>query len=256
MVTIEIVSPKAEQVFSLKTFPVETEPINFRARIFVDDEDITHKVKVSWQLKLSWQATYKMYQTLVESHENPAKVTFRSGGILRVRVAVVVDGVEYSTRIKTSIIGTNPERKDIEKALENNDLLKAIAWQESNWRQFNAKGEPLLPGVPKGKRIPAMRGLFQISEYWWGRDKRITHKEYERMAWQWDYNIETAKEIISLLQKLVLSKYPAESNERQWDRVIKAFHVGESSIGTKEIPDIFEYVLSIRKIMRDKEWRE
>src|SRR3989339_1118329 len=99
-VTIEIISPKAEQVFGLRIFPVETEPINFRAKVLIGDVDITYKVKVSWQLKLSWQATYKTYQTLVESYENPAKVTFRSGGILRVRAAVIVNGKEHSARIK------------------------------------------------------------------------------------------------------------------------------------------------------------
>ncbi|MBI5701447.1 hypothetical protein HZC34_06375 [Candidatus Saganbacteria bacterium] len=138
------------------------------------------------------------------------------------------------------------------------DILKALAWQESTWLQFKDDGQPLLPKIKikKGQKIPAMRGLFQISEYWWGRDKRIEHQDHNRVAWQWDYNIATAKEILNLLHGLVLAAYPDESEERKWNRTIKAFHEGGSSINTKRIPDDFWYVLEVREKLKGKLWEK
>ncbi|OGC05447.1 hypothetical protein A2230_07095 [candidate division WOR-1 bacterium RIFOXYA2_FULL_36_21] len=254
-IKIEIVSPIAEQVFKLKTFPIETDNIIFQAKVFQDNIEITNKVKINWKIKLSWTTNYNTYQTLKEIADNSLKIQFETGGILRIRAAVVIDGKESSARVKVNIIGTNPSKEQIINLLDN-DIIKAIAWEESTWSQFDVTGQPLLPMVSKGKRIPAMRGLFQISEYWWGRDKRIKHIDHNRVAWQWVYNIETAKEILALLYKLVIANYPDESNERQWNRAIKAFTVGENSIYTKQIPDDFWYVIKVRKAIKEKEWRK
>lgn len=252
-IKIEIVSPNSEQIIKLKASPVETNYLTLQAKVFQDNVDITRSTKIDWKVRLSWPTRYNTYQTLKEISGNPTNVKFETGGVLRIRAAVVIDGKESSARIKANIIGTNPSKEQLINALDK-DILRAIAWEESTWNQFGVEGQPLLPVVPKGQKVPAMRGLFQISEYWWGRDKRITHIDHNRVAWQWGYNIETAKEILDLLHKLVIAEYPNESNERQWNRTIKAFTVGEKSIYTKEIPDDFWYVTKVRKAMKKKEW--
>jgi hypothetical protein len=256
-IKIVIVSPMPDQSFLLKAVPVETEPIIFRAVITQDGTDITGNVKISWRLRLSWPTTENTYQTKLEISGNAVEAKLVTGGILRVRAAVVVDGREYSARIKVNIIGKNPTKEQIGKSFDN-DLLKSIAWIESTWRQFDSNGQPLRPKVKvkKGQKIPTMRGLFMISEYWWGRDKRIEHRDHNKVAWQWDYNIATAKEILDLLHDLVVAAYPTESDERKWNRAIKAFHEGESSFGTKLNPDKFWYVEKVRQALQEKAWQK
>jgi len=72
-IKIEIVSPIAEQVFKLKTFPIETDNIIFQAKVFQDNIEITNKVKINWKIKLSWTTNYNTYQTLKEIADNYLK---------------------------------------------------------------------------------------------------------------------------------------------------------------------------------------
>ncbi|MBI5701446.1 hypothetical protein HZC34_06370 [Candidatus Saganbacteria bacterium] len=112
IIKILIVSPKPDQIFELNASPVETDPIILSANIIQDGTDITGKVNINWKLRLSWATGYKTYQTLFEISGNPAEVKVETGGILRVRAAVVIDGKEYSSRIKANIVGTNPTRDE------------------------------------------------------------------------------------------------------------------------------------------------
>ncbi|MBI5400293.1 hypothetical protein HZB07_06820 [Candidatus Saganbacteria bacterium] len=251
-VKITIISPASAQTFKLGISPVEAR-INLQAAVFIDGQEATKSVVITWKLRLSWEATYNTYQTKVELSGNSLEAVFQSGGILRIRAAVIVDDEESSTRMMVKIDGVNPDKKEIAKLLDT-DILKAVAWEESGWLQFNAKGEPLLPIKPKGQRIPGMRGIFQISEWWWGRDKRITHQDYIKVAWQYDYNIETGKEILDFLHNRAIAKYPKDSAEKIWDRTFKAYHEGEASFNTLEKPEEFWYVKNVRKTLREKPW--
>jgi len=181
-------------------------------------------------------------------------VKFQTGGILRIRAAVIVDGKEYSTRIRVNIIGTNPDRKQLEKALDS-DLLKAVAWQESSWRQFGSDGQPLMPVVPKGQKVPSMRGLFQISEWWWAEERTpLSLKDFNRMAWQWDYNLQVAKLILEHYRNQVAKNHSDESPQKQLDWVLKAYKLGPKVFRSKEDPSKFWYVLNIRGYMKNKPW--
>lgn len=251
-VRIIITSPKFDQIFKLKASPIETK-IKLEAAVFIDGIEITKSVGVTWQLRLSWKATYDTYQTKVGLSGNPIEAGFQSGGLLRIRAAVNIDDKEYSIRTKVKIIGTNPDKEAVGKLLSS-DILKAVAWQESKWKQFDAHGNPLLPVKPKGERIPGMRGIFQISEWWWGRDKRISHQDYIRVAWQYDFNIETGKEILDFLHNRAQRKYPQDNTEKIWDRTFKAYHEGEASFNTQEKPEEFWYVKDIRKTLRETPW--
>lgn len=253
-ISIVIASPESEQLFKLKTAPVETDAITLRAKATQDGLDITQNVKINWKLRLSYKATHKTYQTVSEASGSPAKVKFQAGGVLRIRAAVIVNDVEYSARIKVNIIGTNPEKSQINKMLDS-DLLKAVAWQESTWRQFDDNGQPLIPIVPKNQKKPSMRGLFQISEWWWAEERTpLSLKDFNRMAWQWDYNIQTAKLILEYYRSQVAKNFPKELPQKRQDWALKAYKAGPSVFNTNEDPRKFWYVVNVNGFMRSKPW--
>ena len=253
-VEIKILSPNNGQVFKLGTAPIETDPILLKANVFQDGVDITNTVEINWDLRLSYQATHKVYQTKVKTSGNLVKVKFQTGGILRIRAGVVVDKREHSTRIKTNIVGTNPSKAQLD-SLINDDQIKAIAWQESTWRQFDDNGNPLIPIVKSGEKKPSMRGLFQISEWWWAEERTpLLLKDFNRMAWQWDYNLQTAKLILEYYRNRVQKNFPSESPQKQQDWTLKAYKLGPSTFAAKEDPKDFWYVVNIRNFMKDKPW--
>src|SRR3989339_1493053 len=219
---IVIVLPEADQVFKLGAWPVETRPIILQAKVFQDGVDISRRLKINWKLKLSWKATYGTYQTLRELAGNPAEIRFETGGTLRIRASVVIGEKEYSARTRVNIIGTNPEKKQLEKALDS-DLLKAQTFLESTWKQFDGSGQPLV------NPDSSMRGLLQISEHWWGEKSPLTLKDFSRIAWQWDYNIKTAKLILDHYHQQVKIRFPGEKDNKQWDRTLKTYKSGPSS---------------------------
>jgi len=248
-IKILIISPKPDQVFYLKTIPVETDAITFQAKVLQDEADITNQIKINWQLRLSWEATYKTYQTMLEKTGSLVKVKFTTGGILRIRAAVIVDGKEYSSRQKAQIIGLNPGKEQLFNELDS-DLLRAQAFLESTWKQFDNKGWPLVnPGS-------SMRGLMQISERWWGEKSPLSLKDFNRIAWQWDYNIETAKLILKHYYQRLKKIYPAETEEKLWQRTLRAYKSGTSSFRSKAAPNKHEYVQAIIKITHKKPWEK
>ncbi len=96
----------------------------------------------------------------------------------------------------------NPSAKEINelltrKALENNippEVLKAIAWQESRWRQFNSNGEPLI-GID-GRGI----GIMQVTPGVTGLVEELIDPLFvERLRIDIEYNIDMGIKI--LLQK-------------------------------------------------------
>lgn len=243
-----ILSPKAGSSINLgASLPVTSFPITLSAEIFENGIKIAGSVE--WNLVLSWEGTYKTYRSVVALSGNPVAKSFSSGGVLRIRMSASTQGRAYSTLIKVVVLGQNPTKEQIKQALPDNDVLRAIAWQESNWRQFDAKGQPLK------NPSSSMVGIMQISERWWGTDKAPIHSnDFNRIAWDWNYNIQAAKEILEYYFKRVTSKYPSESENARWNRAIKAYHAGESTIKTKESADDFWYVQKIRKHIKDKPW--
>lgn len=247
-IEIMIVSPEQDQVFKLKTSPIETDQITLQAKVFQDGVDITRRVNVLWKLKVSWETTYKTYQTQKEISMNPAKATFKTGGILRIRASVVVDAREWSARTKASIIGTNPSKKQLMKEL-NSDLLMAQAFLESTWKQFDNNGQPLV------NPDSSMRGLMQVSEHWWGEKSPLPLKDFNRISWQWDYNIKTAKLILDHYYKQIKRAFPRESEKKIQDRMLKAYNSGPN-LKYKTDPGKYPYVQKIRDYAKKKPWEE
>jgi hypothetical protein len=102
-----------------------------------------------------------------------------------------------------------------------------------------------------------MVGIMQISERWWGTDKSpIKSNNFSRIAWDWNYNIQAASEILEYYFKRVTNKYPNETEVSHWNRVIKAYHAGESTINTKGTADAFWYVQKVRRHIKDKPWEK
>jgi hypothetical protein len=248
-INIIILSPEKDAFFILKTsLPVKS------SQIILNGEILENGIKIAppanWRLVLSWGGTYNTYQTTVNIPGNPVTTCFSSGGILRIRISVFIKGKEYFTSTKASIIGQNPTREQLNQVFPN-DLLKAIAWQESSWRQFDIKGNPLK------NPSSSMVGIMQISERWWGTEKApIKSSDFNRIAWDWNYNIQAAKEILGYYFKQVTNKYPDESEESRWNRTIKAYHAGESTIKTKASANDFWYVEKIRDHIRKKPWKK
>lgn len=98
-------------------------------------------------------------------------------------------------RIASTVTGKNPSAQELskkltEKALENGippEILKAIVWQESTWRQFNSYGSPLVGFDGLGI------GLMQIT------DTTLSDAEIKKLMTDIDYNLQ--KGINILLEK-------------------------------------------------------
>jgi len=245
-IKVVIISPKTDQVFKLKISPVETDQIILQAKILQDEKDITHKVDILWKLRLSWEATYKTYQTLQEISANPAKTTFETGGVLRIRASVTIDGREWSARTKVNIIGANPGKEQLMKELDS-DLLRAQAFLESSWKQFDDNRFPLV------NPDSSMRGIMQISEHWWGEKSSLPLKDFNRISWQWDYNIKTAKLILDDYYKQARRAFPGESERKIQDRMLKAYKLGPN-FKYKTDPSRYPYVQKIRDYVKKKPW--
>lgn len=248
-INVALVSPEKGASFILKApLPVKSSQIILKGEIHENGKKTPPSV--NWQLKLSWVGTYKTYQTTVYLSGNPAATSFASGGRLRIRISVPIKGKEHFSSIRATIIGQNPTREQLNRVFPN-DLLKAIAWQESSWRQFDARGNPLK------NPNSSMVGLMQISERWWVAPRSpIKSNDFNKIAWDWSYNIQAAKEILDHYYKKAADKYPHEPETSKWNRTLKAYHAGESTIKTKVSADDFWYVKEIRRHLKGKPWKK
>ncbi|KAF0134849.1 MAG: hypothetical protein FD145_417 [Candidatus Saganbacteria bacterium] len=249
-ISLIILSPKNNDFFSLESsLPIKATPIILKAQVLKNSIDMPISF-INWRVKLVWCGTYQTYQTNTNISGNAATIQSFTGGKLYIRASTIIDKKEYSSLNKAVIIANNPTRELLKKTLPS-DILKAIAWQESSWRQFDAKGNPLK------NPSSSMIGIMQISERWWGNEKSsIKSNDFNKMAWNWSYNIQAAKEILEYYFQRVINKFPNETEESKWNRTVKAYHVGESSINTKESADDFWYVKKIRSHIKEKSWEK
>lgn len=247
-IKINIISPKNNEIFSLGTaLSIVSSPILLKAQIFKAGIEISTD-SINWHLKQIWAGTYKIYQSVSNFSGNSVTTEVSTGGKLYIRASAVIDKKEYSTAIKIFLLGSNPSQEQLNQIFPN-DILRAIAWLESSWRQFDEKGNPLK------NPNSSMVGLMQISERWWGTPQSaIKSNDFSKIAWNWSYNIQAAKEILNYYYQLVSSKYPNEPDESKWNRTIKAYNAGESTIKTRSSADNFWYVTKIRSILKDKPW--
>lgn len=136
------------------------------------------------------------------------------------------------------------------RLLGDNNVLKAMLWQESTWRQFSKSGKPL-----KNTGSSA-RGVGQIMEYFWADSEKISHSDYLRMAWQWDYNLKAVLEIFKYYQSLVRKAHPGVSLEKLTDWTIYIYHRGPEHLKDQIDPATYDYVAKTRRLMVEKPWEE
>lgn len=149
-----------------------------------------------------------------------------------------------------AVRGTNPTYEQVDSALGDNNVLKAMLWQESTWRQFSKSGKPL-----KNSGSSA-RGVGQIMEYFWADSDKIAHRDYLRMAWQWDYNLKAVLEIFEYYQSLVRKAHPEASLEKLTDWTIYIYHRGPEHLKDQVDPASYDYVAKTRRLMVEKPWEE
>ena len=170
------------------------------------------------------------------------------------RVFATYKGQDYHGSVPISVAGENPTREQVAAKIGPDDRLAAICWLESErtWRQFNAKGKPAQDVLPSG--VSSSRGIARVQEYTWARTTEIEHNDYPRCAWQWDYCIDTASEILCYLEKQAPRRIRRLDFNTFQNHIIKAYTLGESCFKTKEDPGKFAYVRRVRGFMSNKPW--
>jgi hypothetical protein len=248
-VTLKLLQPAEGTVVTLGAWPVRSEPVQLRAFLFDGEEDVSRRATFKWVL--SWHGTYYTY-TRVLATKPAASVRFDTGGDL-LWVTASYKGTRHRANVRIRVLGENPSRGQVAKKIGPNDLLRALCWQESReWRQFDPGGTPLRPR--RGRLVGSARGIAQILEKTWGRTTEIEKNDYARIAWQWDYCVDAARDILRYLAKKAQKRFPHEGENAIANRVVKAYHLGEGSFNSSEDPADFDYVKSVRRFMLDKPW--
>jgi hypothetical protein len=250
-VTFKIFEPSPGTTLSLAASPVRTRPVALLAMIFAGEEDVTSQARVTW--RLSWRGTYRTYSIPVAVGA-AATVAFETGGGV-LRATAVYRRRHYHATVRLRITGTNPSKEQVAERLGNDVVFRALCWCESRWRQFDDAGLPLQPRAKQGRaQRPSARGVGQVLERWWAGNPAIDHNDYPRIAWQWDYCIDAARDILRYCEKKARKKYPQEDELKIWNLALKAYKVGESTLSTNEDPADFPYVKSIRHLIADRPW--
>jgi outer membrane protein OmpA-like peptidoglycan-associated protein len=212
-VRLGIIAAPTIDVGAMTTFAISADrrmpTINVTARIVGVEPDPTATTPFDWvaQLQLNAQTCSSGPQRVI-SHPNINQVVIGGqftpafslirGGELTLIARANVNGQTIETRkAGIQIVGTNPQRADIQNALPH-DTLRRIAMQESGQRQFDAApnggtGCPLF----SRDRLGGV-GIFQITNPPPSDDE----------IWDWRSNI--ARGIAIFQQKLAAARgYPA-----------------------------------------------
>jgi hypothetical protein len=230
----------------LDSQPIATDRIQFRAFLFDGEDDVTDEAAFVW--RISWRGSYRTYaMTIGKSAALAAHLTL--GGD-HLSVIARRAGIRYRAYADMKVTGINPTRDQVSETIGNNDVLKAILWRESTWRQFDKSGKPL-----KNKGSTA-RGVGQVIERYWANNAAIAHHDYFRIAWQWDYSVQAARDIFNYCRQRVIKNFPDAGPTEVTSRTILAYRDGTSKMTAVQNPDANDYVLKIRTLMTEKPWEE
>ena len=241
-VNLFIASPKDTLRAVLADQPVRSDPVQLRAFLFDGEDDVSSETVFTW--RVSWKGSYRTYSAPVGTSSS-LTVSLTLGGD-RLSVVALRNGIRYREYAKMSITGTNPTMEQVNRALGKDEVLKAMLWQESTWRQFKS-GKPL-----KNKGSTA-RGIGQVIEIYWAGGS-IAHNDYFRIAWQWDYCIEAARDIFVQYQTLVRRAFPGASRRQVTDWTIYIYHEGPVHLKDSVDPSLNEYVKKTHQLMIEKPW--
>jgi hypothetical protein len=157
-----------------------------------------------------------------------------------------VDGNCDQLILHTHITGTNPSRAQVSAAL-GNDVLRAIGWRESNWRQFGVGGKPLVNHNSNGT---ADWGLMQINQ------------ATDDQRWSWKANVSRGAAILAekrVQAEAYLNRHPPFTPEMLEDEMIQrynggAYHRFNPQTNAWEPAPPNGYVAAIRQLMTTKPW--
>lgn len=245
-VSLEIVSPRKVLRAVLEASPVQTAPIKLEAALFNGVTDVTHEANFVWQL--SWTGTYRTHSTRVAVR--PTASVALPVGADRLTVEARYEGRRHRASVPARVKGTNPTREQIASAIGQDEVLKALCWAESTWRQFDRHGAPL---KNKGS---SSRGIAQIMEYYWTSSDKIRHNDYAKIAWQWDYCVEAAREILVHYTRFVRMKKPTATGTEQLGWLFATYHDGPKAVLSETTPTGVAYAKRILEYMATKPWEE
>lgn len=245
-ISLLVAAPSSTLRVTLGNEPVASSPVQLRAFLFDGEDDISVQAKFTW--RVSWKGSYDTDSTQLGSSSS-LTLQLTVGGD-RLLVAAVHRGVRYRKYVDLVVKGTNPTHEQVDAALASNVVLKAMLWQESTWRQFDKRGKPL-----KNKGSTA-RGIGQIIEKYWAGNTAISHNDYFRVAWQWDYGLRAALDIFKYYQTLVRKAHPGLEGEKLQDWTLYTYHRGPEHLADQVDPGTDDYVIKIRRLMIDKPWEE
>lgn len=243
-----VVQPEEGAVIRLKALPGRSDPVALRAYLSDGDRDVTADAHFNWVL--SWHGTYHTYLRLLA--KSPAtSVEFETGGEL-LRVFASYGGGNYEGRVRISVVGDNPSRRQVATKIEPDHVLGALSWLESGqtWHHFDHAGSPVQPRI--GRKLGSARGIAQVLERWWARTTEIEHNDYPRTAWQWDYCLDAARDILCYLERKARKRFPTADAIRIQSYVLKAYNLGEGCFRVAADPDKFPYVALLRKSMAER----
>lgn len=148
--------------------------------------------------------------------------------------------------IRANTRGKNPTKAAVSAAL-GNDTLRAIAWQESRWRQFGGDGKPL---VNRNSNGTADWGIMQINQA-----DYIQH-------WDWRANVARGARILEEKRrhaKVYLGRHPPYSPEMLETEALQRYNGGRYYQWNKEnkkweAAPKNGYVASIKAILAARPW--
>jgi hypothetical protein len=143
--------------------------------------------------------------------------------------------------------GRNPRPGDLHAAL-GTDMLRAICWNESRWRNFGSNGKPIKHANTNGT---ADWGLMQINQ------------ASLEQQWNWKFNVARGVEILSEKDKAArayLARHPTDvTTEMIENETIQRYNGGayyhwnaKTSVWDARPPN--NYVSNIRAYMASKPW--
>lgn len=124
------------------------------------------------------------------------------------------------------------------------ELVKAIAWHESNWRQFDKRGNPTFSGKDWG--------IMRINE----RTARKSRMDLKRIKTDWRYNVRCGVQILETKYRQV----PALQKQKNWARIcrendlegVDQLHIALKLYNGMQ-PD-WTYVWAVAKARCEKPW--
>lgn len=144
--------------------------------------------------------------------------------------------------------GKNPSRAAVGAEL-GDDILRAIAWQESRWQQFDPSGRPLVNRNGNGTADWGIMQINQASNY---------------LHWDWKANVARGRQILAEKRRHALAylgRHGSYNDEMLENEMLQRYNGGryhqwdaEQGKWVVSPPTGNHYVAGIRKILAAKPW--